>query len=92
MGFVFVSGGAGHMVYRMLKKAASSFSHRSALDVWTTLGLRTAALLDGFDIVSLTFQTESGFSFATGFPPLMCSSRMVATSASVTLEYQVASG
>jgi hypothetical protein len=38
------------------------------------------------------FQTASGFSFATGFPPLMCSSMMVATSASVTLEYQVASG
>ena len=37
-------------------------------------------------------QTASGFSFATGFPPWMCSSMMVATSASVTLEYQVASG
>ena len=38
------------------------------------------------------FQTESGFSLATGFPPWICSSMMVATSASVTLEYQVASG
>jgi len=38
------------------------------------------------------FHTASGFNFATGFPPLMCSSMMVATSASVTLEYQVASG
>lgn len=41
---------------------------------------------------SYYFQTASGFSFATGFPPLMCSSMMIATSASVTLEYQVASG
>ncbi len=38
------------------------------------------------------FQTESGFSLAAGLPPLMCSSKIVATSASVTLEYQVASG
>ena len=38
------------------------------------------------------FQTESGFSVAAGLPPLMCSSKIVDTSASVTLEYQVASG
>jgi hypothetical protein len=38
------------------------------------------------------FQTASGFSFSAGFPPFMCSSMIVATSASVTLEYQVASG
>ena len=38
------------------------------------------------------FHTESGFSFAAGVPFTTCSSRMVATSASVTLEYQVLSG
>jgi len=38
------------------------------------------------------FQTASGLSFAAGLPPWMCSSMMVATSASVTLEYQVPSG
>ena len=38
------------------------------------------------------FQTASGLSFAAGLPPLMCSSRIVATSASVTFEYQVPSG
>lgn len=43
-------------------------------------------------IAECYFQTESGFSLAAGFPPLMCSSMMSATSASVTLEYQVASG
>lgn len=38
------------------------------------------------------FHTESGFSFAAGVPFATCSSRMVTTSASVTLEYQVLSG
>lgn len=38
------------------------------------------------------FHTESGFSVAAGVPFATCSSRMVTTSASVTLEYQVLSG
>ena len=40
-------------------------------------------------LINSYFQTASGFSFAAGLPPLMCSSRIVATSASVTFEYQV---
>lgn len=41
---------------------------------------------------SAYFHTASGFSFAAGVPFATCSSRMVATSPSVTLEYQVLSG
>src|SRR5262249_19642157 len=38
------------------------------------------------------FHTASGFNLATGVPFATCSSRIAATSASVTLEYQVLSG
>lgn len=51
---------------------------------------RTAG--DGGHFHTGYFQTESGFSFAAGVPFATCSSRMVTTSASVTLEYQVLSG
>ena len=106
MGLVFLSGVAAHTFYRMLKKAAicvlasNSEPQRTAqnrLYPSEPLSLAAALLDDLFDHPQarpslLYFQTASGFSFATGFPPLMCSSMIVATSASVTLEYQVASG
>ena len=60
---------------------------RSLRPCWTTfLIILSLSFFNGY------FQTESGFSLAAGLPPLMCSSKMVDTSASVTLEYQVASG
>ena len=66
-------------------------------ELFWQLGVGRVRSLTFLSILSLNFflsyfQTASGFSFAAGLPPLMCSSRIVATSASVTLEYQVASG
>ena len=65
--------------------------HPILLGAWClcswAVGLLIRAILD-----RNYFQTASGFSFAAGVPLAICSSRMVATSASVTFEYQVLSG
>ena len=93
---VFPFAKIGYKGERLTRSAVCTSSARHSLRPCRTgVGrVRSLTLFDHplIEFLKAYFQTESGFSLAAGLPPLMCSSKIVDTSASVTLEYQVASG